>query len=325
MAYKVVVPGGNFPEEEALKEIGATVLRAGSPGRPEAEIIASYSDADAIIVSGEKITRNVIDSLQKCRIIARMGIGYDSIDVAAATARGIPVTVVPDASTIEVSDQVLALLLSLARKIIPTYNAVRAGMWGKPEIFAIGRPSFRIAGQTLGLIGLGRIGKAVARKAQAFGLKVLAYDPFVSHADVAELGIEMVGIDKLLPQSDFISVHSPLTNETARLLNLEAFKKMKKTAYLINCARGGIVDEQALYTALKEKIIAGAGIDVTDPEPPKPDNPLLQLDNIIVTPHFAWYTEESATELRQRATESVIKILQGEWPLTVVNPEVKKK
>jgi len=324
MTFKVVIPGGNFPEEEYLKETGAEIVRAGSPGRSEDEVIASYRDADAIIISGEKITKRVVDSLEKCRVIARMGIGYDSIDVAAATAKGIPVTVVPDASTIEVSDHVMAMILALAKKLIPLDQAVRKGLWGKPDIFQIGIPGFRIAGKTLGLIGLGRIGKAVARKAQAFGMKVLAYDPFISHDDVKDIGIELVGLDRLLPQSDYISIHSPLTNETKHLINMEAFKKMKKTAYLINAARGGVVDEQAMYTALKEKMIAGAGIDVTDPEPPKPDNPLFQLSNIIITPHFAWYSEESAGELRQRATESVIAILKGQWPRTVVNPEVKK-
>jgi D-3-phosphoglycerate dehydrogenase len=324
MTFKVVIPGGNFPEEEFLKEAGAETVRAGSPGRPEEEVIASYRDADAIIISGEKITRKVVDSMEKCKIISRMGIGYDSIDVTAATAKGIPVAVVPDASTVEVSDHVMAMILALAKKLIPLNQAVRKGLWGKPEMFQIAIPGFRIAGKTLGLIGLGRIGKAVARKAQAFGMKVIAYDPFVFHDDVKELGIELVGMDRLLPESDYISVHSPLTGETKHLINAEAFKRMKKTAYLINAARGGVVDEQALYIALKEKTIAGAGIDVTDPEPPKPDNPLFQLDNIIITPHFAWYSEESAAELRQRATESVIAIIKGEWPRTIVNPEVKK-
>lgn len=329
MANKVVMTitiGHTQLEEEALAKIGATLVIA--QGRTEDELIANCQDADAVLIGpNEPFTKRVIESLHKCRVISRLGIGYDNVDVKAATAKGIAVSVVPDYCVNEVSDHAMAFILAFARKILPLNQAVRAGQWkaGSSAAAQIGRETHRFQVQTLGIIGLGRIGKALARKAQAFGLTVIAFDPYLTQTEVEPSGVRLVEMEQLLRESDYISIHAPLTSETRYLLNLEAFKKMKPTAYIINNARGGLIDEQALYTALAEGLIAGAGIDVTDPEPPKAENPLLQLDNLLITPHSSWFSQESVVELRQRAVEAVVEVLQGGWPPVMVNPELRDR
>lgn len=329
MANKVVMTvtlGPDQLEKEALGKIGATLVIA--QGRTEDEVIANCQDADGVLIgANEPFTKRVIESLHKCKVISRFGIGYDNVDVKAATEKGIAVSIVPDYCVNEVSDNAMAFILAFARKILPFIQAVRAGQWkaGTPLAIQIGRETHRFQTQTLGIIGLGRIGKALTPKAQAFGLKVIAYDPYLSQAQVEQLGVRLVQFEQLLRESDYISVHAPLTSETRHLINLEAFKKMKPTAYFINNARGGIVDEQALYTALSDRIIAGAGIDVTEPEPPKAENPLLQLDNILITPHSAWFSQESVVEMRQRAVEAVVQVLQGGWPRFMADPELKER
>ncbi|MBI2832744.1 MAG: C-terminal binding protein [Chloroflexi bacterium] len=327
MAYKVVLTASFAPtpqEEEIAGRIGAKLVSA--PSRTEDEIIANCREADAVLTGpNEPFTRRVIEALEKCKVISRLGIGYDNIDIAAATEKGIAVSVVPDYAIEEVSDHAMAFILALSRKLIPLRQAVRAGLWkaGRTETTQIARPIRRLKTQTLGIIGAGRIGQALARKAQAFGLTVIAHDPYLSQAQAEKLGIKLVTLDNLLKESDYISVHAPLTKETRHLLNLETLSKMKPTAYVINNARGGLIDESALYTALTRGLIAGAGIDVTDPEPPDVNNPLLQLDNIIVTPHSSWYSQESLAELRREGIEAVVQVLQGGWPRVLANPEVK--
>jgi len=249
--------------------------------------------------------------------------------VDAATERGICVTNVPDYCLEEVSDHTMALLLACARKLLPQDKAVREGKWDtleRPRIrYDIWPPMFRVRGQTLGLIGFGNVARALVPKAQGFGLRVIACSPHVGDDVVAGLGVEPVDLDRLLRESDYVSVHTALNAGTTHILGLEQFRQMKRTAYLINTARGGLIDEGALYTALSEGYIAAAGLDVMELEPPPSDNPLFKLDNVVFTAHSAHYSDASALELRRRPVEEVVRALRGELPYNLVNPEVKEK
>lgn len=328
MPFKLVARSGSGSAEdvdEHLKQIDAQLIRA--PLLTEDEIIRLAHDADAVIVGAvERYTSKVIEALERCKIISRAGIGYDNIDVDAATRCGIPVAYVPDASTEEVSNQAMALLLAFSRKITATDRAAKAGGWrpGSQAIITIRSTIFRLSEQTLGLFGLGRIGSSVCRKAKAFGMRTIVYDPWVSSSALEALGAEQTDFDGLLTQADYISLHAPLAKETKHIFSLPQFQKMKPTAYLINTARGGLVDEEALVAALSEGYIAGAGLDVLDPEPPKPDNQLLKMGNVIITAHTAFYSQGSVRELGRRAAEAVVSALSGQWPACLANPEVKK-
>jgi D-3-phosphoglycerate dehydrogenase / 2-oxoglutarate reductase len=325
MTFKVIARIGSAEGIEGdLAGLDAELIRVrlGS----EEDLINCARDADAVIAGAvESYTRRVIESLAKCKVISRVGIGCDNIDLEAATEQGIPVAYVPDASIAEVSDHALALLMAFSRKLLRIDQAVKRGAWeaGKRDLIQIRTPMFRLSNQTLGLVGMGRIGGALARKAQALGMQVLVYDPYLQAQTARELRVELVEFDRLLRESDFISLHAPLTKGTRHLFGLEQFRKMKPTAYLINTARGGLIDEEALFTALSRGNIAGAGLDVTDPEPPRRDNPLLKLENVIMTAHTAYYSEDSNVELRQRTAEAVIWALQGKWPRTLANPLVR--
>src|SRR4030042_3882283 len=298
MTFKAVlaipVPYPGIPhDEKAYKEKGIDFVKV--IYKTDEEVIAATSDADAVITGAR--SRNVIEKLSKCKLIHSSAIGYDAIDVKAATEPGICVSTPADYCLEEVSDHAMALLLSCARKITRQDNAVRAGKWdsvGKPEFRTkIWPPMFRLKGQTLGLIGFGRIPRTLVPKAKGFGLRVIAYDPYVTGDIAAELGVELVDLDHLLRESDYVSVHTALTPETKHILGLEQFKNMKPTAYLINATRGPLIDETSLYIALSEGYIAGAGLDVTDTEPPSLNNPLFKLDNVIFTAHSAHYSESS--------------------------------
>ncbi|MBI5969010.1 MAG: C-terminal binding protein [Deltaproteobacteria bacterium] len=328
MAAKVVTSAALTLKmaEEMLSRVGAQLVFA--PLGTEDDIIKHAVDADAVIVgSTEPYTQRAIQALGKCKIISRMGIGFNNIDVEEATRQGIPVAVVLDASVHEVSDHAMAFLLAFSRKIFPLTKAVREGVWkaGSSEILKIRDPMFRLTQQSLGLVGVGRIGSRVAQKARAFGMRVLGYDPYLSSWELQERGAEKVDFDRLLRESDFISLHAPLTSETKGMFGLLEFRRMKPTAIIINTARGGIIDEQALYQALVEGSIAGAGLDVTEPEPPRPDSPLLQLEKVLVTAHSAFFSDSSLQELQQKAAEAVIIALRGDWPPFLINPEVKEQ
>lgn len=331
MEFKVVMTiefPGIPPDEDVFNQLRAIFTKI--PCHSEEEIIAAAHDADAVITIAtvQSFPRKVIEKLSKCRIISSVGIGYEGIEVKAATDHGILVVNTPDYCLEEVSDHTMALILACARKLLPQDQAVRAGKWNsleRPEIrFKIWPPMSRLRGQALGLIGFGRIPRTLVPKAKGFGLRVIAYDPYVPSSIAEAQGVGLVDLSDLLRQSDYLSIHAALTPETRHLLGLEQFKQMKPTAYLINTARGGIVDEQALYLALSQGHIAGAGLDVLDPEPPQPDNPLLKLDNVVITAHAAHYSDQSVIELRRRPVEEVIRVLKGEWPLGLVNPEVKE-
>lgn len=283
----------------------------------EDEVIEAAQDADGIINQYAPITRRVIESLKRCKVIARYGVGVDNINVEAATEYGIIVANVPDYCVDEVSTHTMALILACARGITLLNSKIREKIWN----FTLAKPLFRTRGKTLGLFGLGKIAREVAQKASGFGFKIIACDPYVSRID---RGIELVEFSQLLSDSDFVSIHSPLTDETRHSFGENELKAMKKTAFLINTARGPIVDEKALYQALKKRWIAGAALDVMEKEPPDWENPLPKLDNLIITPHISFYSEESYVELKTKTAEAVLAVLKRELPRAMVNPQVVK-
>jgi len=302
-------------EKEILSEIDSEFVLAHC--NTEEEVIKAAQDADGIINQYAPITRKVIESLKGCKVIARYGVGVDNIDVEAATGYGIIVANVPDYCVDEVSTHALALILACARGITLLDRKRREKRWD----FTLAKPLFRTQGKILGLFGLGRIARMVAQKSLGFGFKIIAYDPYVSRIDG---GIKLVEFSQLLSDSDFISIHSPLTDETRHSFGENELKTMKKTAYLINTARGPIVDEEALYKALEKRWIAGAALDVMEKEPPDWKNSLLKLSNLIITPHISFYSEESYVELKTKTAEAVLSVLKGELPRAMVNPQVVK-
>jgi D-3-phosphoglycerate dehydrogenase / 2-oxoglutarate reductase len=285
------------------------------------EFIEGVRDADAIMTSwGMRIDEEVIAALQNCVVIGVGSVGTDMVDVAAATAAGIVVTSVPDVFIEEVADHTMMLLLDMARMTPVMARLVAANEWSQ------GRPLLsklpRLLGQTLGFYGFGNVARCTARRARAFGLHLLAHDPYVSELEITGAGVEPVGFRELLERSDFVSIHVPLNAETEHAFDSVALGRMKPTAFLINTARGSIVDEQALVKALREGIIAGAGLDVLEQEPPEADNPLLTMANVVVTPHVASASTRMRPEARRRAGREVAMVLRGHWPLSCVNPSV---
>jgi len=331
MSFKVVSTC-NIPF--VVKGLGERVMRLAGvefidkPSSTEEDIIAAASDADAVVVGAEPYTRRVLTNLKSCRLISTPKMGYDNIDVAAATEAGICASCVSDASIEEVSDHAMALLLTCARKVVKLDRTVRAGVWHifhGPEMEERWRGIAPIRGQTLGLIGFGGIARALVPKAKGFSLRILAYDPYVPAEVMDKMGIEAVGLDRLLKESDFVSVHAKLTSENRHMLGAEQFKLMKPTAYLINTARGPLVNEKALYAALTSGGIAGAGLDVTEVEPIKMDNPLFELENVFFTGHSSHYSDVAIANIRQRPAEDVSRLMSGEWPRGWINPEVEAK
>lgn len=283
-------------------------------------IIARTKTADALIVGMARIDRKVIDSLERCKVIVRMGVGFDNVDVAAATSRGIMVVNIPDYCPEEVSDHAMALVLMIARRVLPAQKAVRDGKWGPA---AIDFTSFkRVREQTLGLYGFGRISRAVAEKARGFKMTRVAYDPFVTREAMATADVEKVEFKELLARSDYISLHSPLTQDTENAFGLQEFRAMKRTAWIINTSRGPVIREADLIQALGENLIAGAALDVLAKEPPQRDHPLIHRDNVIITPHMGGWTWDSREDLQAQSAEEVVRSLQGGEPRHMVNPEV---
>lgn len=290
----------------------------------EDNLAREAKDAYVILVVYAKITEKIINSAIKLRGIVRYGIGVDNIDLKAASKRKIPVANVPDYCIGTVADHAFTLLLALNRKILLANNVVRSGKWGVwtsplPKLMGVD-----LEGKVLGLIGIGKIGSAVAARAKGFDMKVIAYDPYIPKEAAEKLGIELVDLETLLKNADFVSIHSPLTDETRGMIGEEELKLMKKTAYIINTARGPIIQEEALYKALKNGWIAGAGLDVYEKEPPDKNNPLFKLDNVVLTPHIAYYTQEAIWRLEMTAVEEAIRILQGQLPKNLVNKEAFK-
>jgi D-3-phosphoglycerate dehydrogenase len=317
---KVVITDCDHPsveiEKEILDEIKPVFVLAHC--NTEDEVIKAAQDADGIINQYAPITRRVIESLKGCKVIARYGVGVDNIDIEAATEYGIIIANVPDYCVDEVSTHAMALILACARGVTLLDREIRDKKWD----FTLAKPLFRTKGKTLGLFGLGRIARAVAQKASGFGFKIIAYDPYVSKVDD---GIELVEFSKLLSNSDFISIHSPLTDETRHLFGENKLRAMRKTAYLINTSRGPIVDEDALYKVLKKRWIAGAALDVMEKEPPDWKKLLPKLDNLIITPHISFYSEESYVELKTKTAKAVLSVLKGGLPRAMVNPQAANK
>jgi len=315
--FTVVVTDYDYPdldiERRIITEAGGTLIPAQC--RSEEEVIQKAKDAHGLLTQYAPISRKVIEALSQCRVIARYGIGVDNIDISAATQRKIVVVNVPSYCEEEVASHTLALILACVRKIFLFNQAIRKGNWD----WKLGRPIVRLSEQKLGLIAFGKIAKMVARKARAFGFSLMGFDPYVSDEEFAAEGVRKVDLDYLLKNSDIICVHAPLTQETRHMLGREEFKKMKSSSFLVNTSRGAVVDEKALYEALREGQIAGAALDVLEEEPPGKDSPLLKLDNVIFTPHVAWYSESSLKELRAKAAIDLVRVLEGKTPQGFVN------
>jgi D-3-phosphoglycerate dehydrogenase len=313
--HRVVITDCNHgtiaPEREVLDGIAEIELHQRND---EEGLLGFCRDADAIITQYGNFTRRVLRSLRRCRVIARYGVGVDTIDLGAATDHGIIVAFVPDYCTDEVSNHAVAMVLALHRGLLPLDRAVRAGNWE----FRVAAPIRRLSGQTLGLVGIGRIGLMVARKLRPFGLSILAADP--SPQECPDW-IRRVSLDELLGASDIVSIHCPLTSATRRLIGAAALRRMKPTAFLVNTARGGVVDTEVLAQALRERWIAGAALDVLEEEPMPAGHPLIGLDNVILNPHAGWYSEDSIVELKCKVATAVRRVLEGKLPEWVANPE----
>ncbi len=317
--FKVVITDFGSAENELeaneLRNSGLDIELVRLNAKTSQELLPHVADADGLIVQWTNISREVIESLQKCKIISRYGIGVDMIDLAAAGEHGIPVCNTPDYCIDEVSTHTLSFILMLNRNILAQNQHVRDGKWGSPNPV----PPSRLSTQTLGIIGMGNIGRVVVQKAKAFGLKVLVFDPYLTADKAAESGAEKVELADLLKQSDYVTIHCPLTEETRHLISTDQLKQMKPTAYLINMARGPIVDQVALCQALTDKTIAGAALDVFEKEPIPADDPILKLDNVIMTPHLSSWSAESFVQLRREVVQNIVVALKGEQPRPIVN------
>jgi D-3-phosphoglycerate dehydrogenase len=282
------------------------------------ELLERIKDYDAIIVrSGTKITREVIEAGKNLKVIGRAGVGVDNVDVEAATERGILVINTPDANTITTAEHTLAMMLAAARNIPQANESVKKGEWNRKKYMGV-----ELYEKVLGIIGLGRIGSEVAKRAMAFGMRVIAYDPYVSEERAKELGVELVSFEDLLKRSDFITIHTPKTKETQKLINEEAMKKMKKGVIIVNCARGGIVDEEALYRAIKRGDVRAVALDVFEKEPPG-KIPLLSLENVVATPHLGASTREAQKRAALEIAKEVKSALNGDFVKNAVNmPQV---
>ena len=304
------------PAEAILSELDAELVMADEP--TVEGILKVASEADGLMVTYGQITVDVIAGLEKCRVIGRFGLGVDNIDIEAATKAGIAVVYVPDYCIDEVSDHAMAMLLNLARKVSFSNSLVQAGRWEMPAV----TPLSRLRGRTLGLAGFGQIPRVVAPKAQAFGLKVIAFDPYIDKDVAAAFDVELVDFETLLKLSDYVSIHVPMMPETKNLFGADAFAQMKPDALLVNTARGPLVDTEALAKALDAGEIGGAALDVMPVEPPPADSPLLGRDNIILSPHTAFYSVEALDELQTKTARGVVDVLKGEKPVYPINPEV---
>jgi D-3-phosphoglycerate dehydrogenase len=307
------VAGGDYGYEmEALTPIDAEIYEI--PPGSEDEFAAAARDADALYAKGRRITKKMIDGLQRCKIISLGSVGVDSVDVDAATAKGIPVTNCPDTFIEEVAD------LATHRRLIEQDRMVREGRWaeGRPALLKIPR----LRGMTLGLIAFGHVARAVAERAKPFGLHVIAYDPYIEEIVMVERGVEPVSLPELLARADIISMHTPATESANRLIREEHFRQMKKTAIYVSTGRGPTTDEAALIKALDDDMIAGAGLDVLEQEPPGGNNPLLKMDNVILTAHVASATARFDPARRRRVGLELSLALSGKWPMSCVNPSV---
>ena len=313
-------PSKMFPYEvwpPAFDGLDVEIVSVECRNRDEA--LEAIREADVVMIGGFRVDAGMIAAMKRARVICGFGHGFEGVDVDAATRAGILVTNAAEICHLEVANHAAALILALNRKLVQYDRAMRRGVWDRPA----GRPITPLDGETLGLVGLGAIGQALARRLQPFGLRVIAYDPYVEEHPPRELGVRMIAdLRALLGESDWVSVQVPLNAETRHMLGEREFRAMKRTAYFVNCCRGGVVDEAALTRALEEGWIAGAGLDVFEQEPTDPANPLLRLENVIATPHAGGESTESAALSARVASRQAAAVLRGEWPNRVVNPAV---
>jgi D-3-phosphoglycerate dehydrogenase len=318
--YKVVLTDYEWPdlniEKNIFLKIGADFVAAHCVS--ELDVINLAENADAVITEYAPLTKHVIEKLVSCKIISMNAAGYDNVDVEAATEAGILVVNCPDYCYDEVADHTMALLLACARGIVRFDHHIKKKVW---DFKSAGRLN-RIRGSILGLVGFGGVARAVGKRAKAFGMKVIAYDPYVSKEIFNREEVVQVTVEAIFEESDFISIHTPRTPETINLVSQKELSIMKKSAYIINTSRGSILDEKALLNALQQEKIGGAAIDVMDREPPDFWNTLFSCDNLIVTPHAAFYSEDAMAEVRRRGAEQVIQVLEGKWPQHIVNKEL---
>lgn len=306
-------------EKEELEKYGIELIA--KQCKTEDDIVRECKDADGLLDQYAPIGRKVIEALPNLKVVARYGVGFNTVDLAAATEYGVCVINVPDYCQDEVSNQAFALMMACMRKITVLNDQVQSGKWD----YKVAKPIHRMMGQTLGLLGFGRIPKVLAKKAAAFGLNLVAYDPFLKQEDVKGYNVTLMSLEEVLKTSDIISLHMPLFKETEKIIDAKAFDLMKSTAIIINTSRGPLIDEDALYDAIKYGKIAGAGLDVTSIEPLPADSKLRGLKNVIITPHAAWYSEEAEKELKTKAAHGAGEIISGYDMPTIVNPAVREK
>jgi D-3-phosphoglycerate dehydrogenase len=325
MAFRVVAPNpfggraGRFEyESEALAPIGAEIVSIACTTKDE--YYAAIRDADAIMVGGLAVDPDAIERMPKVKVVSTGGIGLDKIDVDACTSAGIAVVNVPDVFIEEVADQAFALFLAVNRRVVEYNASVQDRQWGKSQIPPRAIP--KISGSTIGLVAFGNIGKAMARRAQGFGMRVIAADPFVDPAVLRSANVEPVELDEVFKQADVVSCHAPLLAGTHHLITAHHFGLMKPTAIFINTSRGPVVDEAALIAALDRNAILGAGLDVTEIEPIADDNPLLGRANVVITPHMASRSDFADIERRRRAGQNIAAVLSGKLPRNLVNKDV---
>ncbi|MCW3475322.1 C-terminal binding protein [Limobrevibacterium gyesilva] len=315
------VDGGGYDYEmEALAGLDAEIVEVPAT---EDGFIAGARDADAVYAKGMSFSKKMIDSLERCRGIILGTVGVDYVDVAAATARGIPVTNCPDTFIEEVADHAMTLLLAGQRRVVEQDRMVREGRWreGRPQLLQIPR----LMGATLGFIAFGHVARAVAMRARPFGLRMMAYDPFIEELAMPPYGVEPATLEEVLRNSDFVSMHAPATPEAKGMLKEKHFRMMKPTAWFINTGRGPTVDEAAMITALQQGWIAGAALDVLEQEPPRQDNPLLQMNNVILSAHTASASSRFDPARKRRVGQELALVLSGRWPMSCVNPTVLVK
>ena len=318
--YRVVITdcdhGSIEEEKEEFGRMGAELILA--QVQEEKDLIRVCKDADGLVNQYALLTRRVLENLPKCKVVSRYGVGMDSVDLKVATDLGIIVANVPDYCMDEVANQTIAMILTLIRKTAFFDRKVKSGEWD----FRQGIPIYRTKGKTMGLIGCGKIGLEVGKRISAFGVKVMTFDPYLEKAPE---GVELKDFDTVLKESDFISIHCPLNDSTRHLIGDEAFKKMEKKPFLINTSRGPIIDGKALIQALEQGLISGAGLDVLEKEPPDSQSPLLKMENVVLSPHIGFYSEESISELKRRTAKNVSDVLMGRRPDSVVNRKVLGK
>ena len=317
LVHMIHLPDLEEIAKEKLRELAVVKTARNESGK---ELGQELRDAAAVIIDSDTImSQSVIAEMKKCRIIVTASVGFDHIDLKAASSRGIYVSNVPGYCAEEVADHTIGLIIAVTRKILILNKSTRAGKW---DDWQAAEPIYRLRNRTLGIVGLGRIGTAVSLRAKALGLNVIAYDPYIPIGRDASIGVKSVKLDSLLCESDIISMHAPLTDETRHMIGSRELEKMKHGVFIINTARGALIDPKALADSLHSGKVAGAGIDVFEREPPDPDDPFLRMDTVVVTPHTGFLSTESQLDRQIMAVDEVVRILRNEHPRSALNSEI---